>query len=252
MSSSEAIVFNGPNTLDFQDIRSMVLRIPEVTIRLREAQAIWDTNCDRALDFCNYIGSADELFLSNIQIKSLLTAIVQVGLYDRHLRRHRSPGFVLGSVTGDSALLTAIGQRSLAELITQSKAMSDVNLKSSPSNPVTVSTAKASQMTSSKELPLLFGMELSQYEAFEFKVEQGTYVCLDLLRNMEMKAIVRHLVEHHEVGSFVNIGPGNALLSRGPQDVWLDHVNLMESIDLDPMLNWFWPKASFLRPAMNQ
>ena len=39
----------------------------------------------------------------------------------------------------------------------------------------------------------------------------------------------------------INIGPGNLLISRTHEDLILEQITIVESIDIDPMLSWFWP-----------
>jgi hypothetical protein len=42
------------------------------------------------------------------------------------------------------------------------------------------------------------------------------------------------------VRRFVNFGPGNLLFSNLEGDLRLADIQVLESIDLDPMLSWFW------------
>ena len=63
----DALVFNGASNLDFQDIRSNVVRIPEVIARIREAQKLWDKLSTQALDLANFINSEDSVFLGAIR-----------------------------------------------------------------------------------------------------------------------------------------------------------------------------------------
>jgi hypothetical protein len=83
--TKNAVVFSGRNGLDFNDLRMGALRIPEVSLRLREAQAILDQN-GIEIDLLNVITSDDEYFFRNIKLKSLMAAVVQVGLFDRYLK----------------------------------------------------------------------------------------------------------------------------------------------------------------------
>ena len=118
----DALVFNGASNLDFQDIRTNVVRIPEVVQRIREAQAIWDKVSATPLDLANFIGSEDEVFLSHIKLKSFATAVVQVGLLDRYLKNHKMPEFVVGAINGDSPMKVAMGQMTFFELVSESLA----------------------------------------------------------------------------------------------------------------------------------
>src|SRR3954468_7812438 len=101
----DALVFNGASNLDFQDIRTNVIRIPEVVVRIREAQKIWDSIATTSLDLANFIASEDAVFLGHIKLKSFATAVVQVGLLDRYLKTHALPEYLVGAVNGDSPLM---------------------------------------------------------------------------------------------------------------------------------------------------
>lgn len=222
----DTIVFNGPSALDFQDIRTHVIRIPEVISRLRQAQEIWDRSGFPEFDLANFIASEDRIFLGNIRLKSLAAAVVQVGLYDRYIKHHRTPAFIIGNFNGDSAMKVVAGMISFEELVMQSNAFR-VN--------------KPIQTIQLADAPLLAGISLTEYgilkktvkddkETFE-KVEEAS---------MEIDKIIDLLVDEYEVKKFINIGPGNTLLQKSPADFSLRDVQVLESIDLDPLLSWFW------------
>ncbi len=221
----EALVFNGASNLDFQDIRTNVVRIPEVVMRIREAQAIWDKVSPIPLDLANFVGSEDDVFLSHIKLKSFATAVVQMGLLDRYLKSHKMPEFVLGAINGDSPMKVAIGHMSFFELVSESAAC---NQTRAPKQPV----------TNALDLPVLAGVQLAEYAIYlrnsdgEFERQQTE------LREVE-KMIV-DLVDLHEVGKLIMVGPGNSVSGKKILDLTARDVQVLESIDLDPMLSWFW------------
>src|SRR6185312_6535748 len=122
----DALVFNGASNLDFQDIRTNVIRIPEVVMRIREAQQIWDSLATTSLDLANFIASEDSVFLGHIKLKAFATAVVQVGLLDRYLKSNKLPEYVVGTVNGDSPLLVALGKITFQEMVEQSSAVTGV------------------------------------------------------------------------------------------------------------------------------
>src|SRR5580704_7196228 len=131
----EALIFNVTNSLDFQDIRKNVIRIPEVFHAIREAQEILDALKQSPLDLTNFLGSEDHVFLSQIRLKKFAGAVVQTGLWKRYLRYNRMPDFFIGTVNGDSPLRVALEQISFVEMIAESEALP----KEKPAAPALVS-----------------------------------------------------------------------------------------------------------------
>ena len=220
----DAVLFNGPNSLDFQDIRNNVIRIPEVVLRLRQAQEIWDAADYPEFDLANFIASEDRVFLGNIRLKSLAAAVVQVSLYDRYTKHFKAPEFILGNSNGDSAMKVAAGLMSFEELVARSNAFRVV--RTNPNISLT-------------EAPLLAGISLTEYGVLKKKADSPGYEELTLT-NMEVEKIISHLVEELNVKKFINIGPGNTLMRTSSEDLSLRDVQILESIDVDPLLNWFW------------
>jgi hypothetical protein len=231
-----ALVFNGASNLDFQDIRTNVVRIPEVVQRIREAQAIWDKVSATPLDLANFIGSEDEVFLSHIKLKSFATAVVQVGLLDRYLKNHKMPEFVVGAINGDSPMKVAMGQMTFFELVSES-------LAANGSRPRT-----AQPVASALDLPILAGVQLVEYAVFALSPEGG-YVRKETdIR--ELERMIVDLVDQHEVNKLVMVGPGSSVSGKKVLDLTSRDVQVLESIDLDPMLSWFWTNLKENRLAI--
>lgn len=220
----DALVFNGASNLDFQDIRTNVIRVPEVVVRIREAQAIWDKVSPTPLDLANFIGSEDDVFLSHIKLKSFATAVVQVGLLDRYLKNHKMPEYVVGAINGDSPMRVAMGQKSFLELVTESLATNG------PRPRVPVANAL--------DLPILAGVQLVEYAIF-CRGTDGDYV-RQITEVREVERMIVDLVDQHEVNKLVMVGPGSSVSGKKVLDLTSRDVQVLESIDLDPMLSWFW------------
>jgi len=230
----DALVFNGASNLDFQDIRTNVIRIPEVVMRIREAQAIWDKVSPTPLDLANFIGSEDEVFLSHIKLKSFATAVVQVGLLDRYLKTHKMPEYVVGAINGDSPMKLAMGQMSFFELVSESLATST----SRPRTPV----------ANALDLPILAGVQLVEYAVF-CRNADGEYE-RQLTEVREVERMIVELVDQHDVNKLVMVGPGNSVSGKKVLDLTSRDVQVLESIDLDPMLSWFWSNLKMNRLAI--
>lgn len=220
----DALVFNGASNLDFQDIRANVIRIPEVVNRVREAQQIWDTVATKPLDLANFIASEDATFLNDIKMKSFATAVVQVGLLDRYLRNHKLPEYILGAINGDSPMKVAMGKQGFLDLVAESPASGNV-----PDVP----------RVTDGGLPVLTGIGIAEYAVFRRSLHTGEYERLSTdIR--EAERMIVDLVDHHEVKRLVMVGPGNSVFGRKIVDLTTRDVQVLESIDLDPMLSWFW------------
>ncbi|NJM10153.1 MAG: hypothetical protein HC883_04560 [Bdellovibrionaceae bacterium] len=230
----DALVFNGASNLDFQDIRTNVIRIPEVVMRIREAQSIWDKISQMPLDLANFIGSEDGVFLSHIKLKSFATAVVQVGLLDRYLKSHKMPEFVVGAINGDSPMKVAMGHMSFFGLVSESLAVNTAK----PRTPV----------ANALDLPILAGVQLVEYAVFCRNAE-GEY----LRQNSEVREVERmivELVDQHDVNRLVMVGPGSSVSGKKILDLTSRDVQVLESIDLDPMLSWFWSNLKENRLAI--
>lgn len=224
----DALVFNGASNLDFQDIRSNVIRIPEVIARIREAQQIWDTLASTPLDLANFLNSEDAVFLGNIKLKGFATAVVQVGLLDRYLRSHRLPEFIMGAVNGDSPLQVALGKTSFFDMVAQSPALGGATVR--PLAPI----AHAAEAT----VPILAGVQLAEYGIYK-RAESGEYFPVKS-ESREAERMIVDMVDQHEVRKLVMVGPGNGIVGKRVIDLTARDVQVLESIDLDPMLSWFW------------
>jgi hypothetical protein len=284
------VIFAGRSGLDFLELRLGVVRIPEVSRRIREAQSILDQTDYERIDLFNAIVTEDEAFNRNIKMKSLLAAIVQVGLYDRYRRTQKQPDVLIGNSNGDSALMVCVGQMKFEDLVRQSSALSTLKLR--PQDPPATNNSPATSYSQSpvansapslptlpgaatpvlptlvgmplpgaplpsvnpqpsvsahpvSSLPALSGMSLSEFKAY-VRTEDGG-LAENQAPSMDLKKLVGEVVEHGLALRFVNIGPAAALR---PQDYdeaavksGVDEVTVIDSIELDPMLSWFWKEV---------
>ncbi len=241
--TKNAVVFSGRNGLDFNELRSGVLRIPEVTMRIREAQKILDASEAPSTDLLATISSDDEHFFRNIKMKSLASAIVQVGLFDRLLRTQRRPDYMVGNSNGDSAMLVCAGQLTFQQMVEKSQAVEA--FKAVGTDGVVIPMAVGAT-------PLLSGLSLTEYSAMKLQTKpDGTFEYMHVAQNsMELRKIIASLHQDFAVDRFVSIGPASALRGSDYRALGSGDVESLDSIDLDPMLGWFWrnvrPQASAL------
>lgn len=228
--TKRALVFAGRNGLDFIDLRMNVIRIPEVSLRISHAQSIFDSMDLPSISLMSIITADDEQFFRNIALKGLLAAVVQVGLYDRYLRTQPAPDYLVGCSNGDSAMLVAAGKISFEDMIKNSRAIS------------TLRPAEQVQPLAVHPVPLLSGLSLTEYGAFEAKTnDQGARIYEPLKdTSMELKKIISTLHTDKGVTLFVNVGPASLLQTSDYRTVGTGDLEALDSIELDPMLTWFW------------
>ena len=57
---------------------------------------------------------------------------------------------------------------------------------------------------------------------------------------MDLKRIIASLHEEQRVNRFINIGPAYSLREADYKTLGTDDIETLDSIELDPMLSWFW------------
>jgi hypothetical protein len=247
--AKNAVVFSGRNGLDFNELRTGALRIPEVTLRIREAQAILDglesesEGSVQRIDLMATIAADDEHFFRNIKLKSLLSAVVQVGLFDRFLKTQRRPDIMVGNSNGDSAMRVCSGEMSLRDLVVSSQALDTLRKASDKVVPLhpNLHTGLEAPLAAGA-MPLLSGLSLTEYTAIGIQTRPDgsvTYSTL-ALSGMELRKLISSLHQDFEVSRFINIGPASTLRGSDYLALGLGEIESLDSIDLDPMLGWFW------------
>lgn len=220
-----ALIFNSVNSLEFSEVRRNLIRIPQVSQKIWQAQKIWDQYCESSWDIFSYLNSDDEYFCRHLPLKNLSTAIVQLGMLDRFLSHYDLPPYLLGVRNGDSAVHVASGLGSFEELIKRSQAVQALR-------PIDLSK---------KVLPYLTG--ISQAEFVVLKRVRGEFQSL-VMREFDLKKTLRLLVSEVDTCEIMNIGPGTSHLEFQIQRLGLQNqLKIRDSIQDDSHLQWFY-KAS--------
>lgn len=225
---SSAVVFNGLNSLDFYDIRVNAIRIPEVSVRLRQAQHVLD-RLGIQTSLVQFISSENDVFLVNIRLKGLCAAIVQVGLYDRLLKVVGSPDFVIGPSNGDAAAKVISGAMSLEQMVGDS-IQATLRVRNDQVVPIGVA-------------PLLCGIEMTEFSVFYAAQEENSDLkyAQSEIRGEKLESVVKEALEVHSISRLINIGPGQSIRNKLFSELALTDTEIIESVDMDPMLSWFWP-----------
>ena len=221
---NSCVVFNGISALDFEELRANAIRIPEVLSRVRQAQKIWGDAGLPSFDFVNFIGSENKVFYANIKFKSLAAAIVQIGLYERYVKKNKEPSILLGTKTGDSPMMYMAGDVTYPELVLSSQAA--------------CSMGQGYTMPPSQKLSA--SVNVSQLSAYQLG-DEVTEIILEKVSLSQdvLSSLIRNIIDKHKVKKFINIGPGSNFASLKSQFT-MEDLLFLESVDCDPMLSWFW------------
>lgn len=225
----DAIVFSNINALEFQEIRRNVIRIPEVIQRIREAQEIWDEHSRGGFELANFVSSDDSGFLGNLRLKNLATSVVQLGLLDRYLKNNSLPKFMVGLASGDSAIEVAARFKTFREMVSHSPAVA-------PARP---------QLVTEGSLPILAGVSLAEFTMLE-REEHGFETRLE--SEMDLRKILGQLYEGG-ARKIVVVGPGAGQVQACLRDGRLPGMEAVDSVELDPVLQWFWNERAMTQTA---
>ncbi len=282
----DVLLFSEKNSLDFEDVRQGVIRIPEVAVKLDEAQDIWDTKLAGDMHFRQLLCSDDETYFSNPAARALVLSVVQYGLYERFVKRLGHPEFLVGNLKGDSVLRTCVGERTFSEMITLSEAykeasdekeksmaemaMAPVEKKKSSKTPTAFTTANSGLPTGG--LPglvgglsgglVLQGKQLPIYHAYrgepQYQMDDAGNAGIILKWSAcvspsgSCEAILDKLIHEYGATRVVSVGPGNSdSYVHFLQKKSKEQFQSIESIDADPMLSWFWSNMRGRQGALN-
>lgn len=220
MSDAKVVLFNEAKVLDLQEVRSNVLRIPEVSRKIREAQAVLDRSAIGNFDLSTHIASEDKVFLSNLKLKQVCHSIVQLGLYERMLRFSSDAHLLVGNMSGFTALKVLTGQLSFEDLV----------LGKEEKAPVT-------GLGAGSDTPLLVGIKLAEYKVF--RSAEATLQSVAGFEGRNADQLIKELMSKNPEAVVVNIGPGDAICQSVEKG-----QRFVELIDQDPMLaSWFWESS---------
>ncbi len=215
-----ALVFATHGSLDFFEVRTAVLRIPEVLITLKEAQKSIDVICPKPIDLITFLHTDDSRFWANEKFRKLTTGLVQIGLASRFLKRYPHIDAIVAGDTRSSVAQVMAGKQSLREYVESSLFQ--------PENNPTV-------------LELATGVMPQNLCSYVYNSEE--FQKIDLV-DQDIQKVVAHLRDEHDFIRFINVGPCNTLINTTMEEIVYYDVQVEETINLDPMLTWFWPSIN--------
>ena len=224
-----SVYFTPNSLLDLFEQRLNLMRVPEVLRAVHRAQAIIDRRFNGSVDLANYISSDDDVFLNSANLRSLSTAIIQVGLFERYLKHNSMPQFLVGNGKGDCAISVAAGKITLEDLIAGSAAFG--------------AARQEKKVVGGNELPILAGFAIAELVVYKQETLPMGEVHFEKVEKTPiiLRDILASLTEQFGVKRWVTLGPSTVQMRREESNVnplELD-VQWVYSIEADPMLSWF-------------
>jgi hypothetical protein len=222
------LLFAGRRGLDDFFTRNSVFRIPEVSRKLKETQRLLEyfLGSQNNVDLYSYVLSSEEDFNSHPNLKSLVAATVQIGLFDRFVKYRSRPEFLVGRVNGCSAMHVCAGLQSFEAFVETSDHCKENSVM-----------ARFSQQPETR----LTGVKLEEFGALRWNPE-GFYQELHL-----DKKNAAELVDQLNVSSIlsqcVHVGPYFDFHISEMENAGVLGIPSMSSIEMDPILNSFWKTA---------
>ena len=249
------IYFKNTKSLHDFTVCQNALRIPEVFLRLKqtlnELNQLSSHKMKKMKDIFHLLSMDEDFFKqSSNKLKSLnidfwhvVMTIIQVGLYDRYLKSQTHPlGFVTPSSSDWAAKITA-GLWTIKDML---------NELSKENNPLYSIRSKKKKKDN------------NSFSFFKYNEESKKYDCLT--SSISHFKYFSEYIEKYYISQIIVIGPNiphrsshkdilqahnmKSMEIQAKQD-WLlyevitnkilrDNICVVESIDLDPLLSWFW------------
>ncbi|WP_413291112.1 hypothetical protein [Bdellovibrio sp. HCB337] len=115
--SKTAVMFSGIDGLDNVEQRDAALLIPEVRLRLEEAHDLLLGYSNGNVSLIDYSKTSQEVFQASLSLKAMLGAVTHVGLYDRLMKFHPTPDYLVGCSLGDSARIACSGAMTFEQIM---------------------------------------------------------------------------------------------------------------------------------------
>lgn len=237
---SKVILFSGNETLHSLETRAAMLRIPEVSARLRSAQPYMDALSSRAPLLVSYMLVENEWFDRESELQSILVALVQLGLLDRFTKTNQLPKYFIGPRGNDSVLKLVNGASGIGDwLINTSWSQKQRALQNESAQPIHHSHVLPIGASAASGASLSRGISQTELELISVHSQDGVMRSESLLTSADVCQMIRHLSEKEGVNQIINVGPSHALTDRIQGSPLRETLRIVDSIELDPLLTWF-------------
>lgn len=214
---NSVLVFGGRSALDSEQFRWQLLRVPEVSLVLKEAQKYVDQYCENPRDLGAFLLSDNSYFLSSTLWRDFSSQVIQVGLFKRYQKNAPQPRFVIGGTSIISALNVCFTEKTIEMMVQDfSQMLQERSEKEQTEN-------------------FLVGQSMENLKAYE-----ATSLGLNVLaENKNRTDLLYDICKDHIIDQVISIG-SHKLIAQDRQEETSD-LAVMESVSMDPMLSWLWP-----------
>lgn len=207
---SSVLLFGGRSLLDKPGIRESFLRIPEVSAVLKQAQKELEATGAK-VDLLSFVTAEDNEFYANTLWKDLVVQLFQVGLYKRMQKSMIKPKFIIGRTGGVSAMDVCLQKQTLGQMLLAFQAELET------------------QQQAVQSQDILVGQKLELSKMYMYNGE--TYE--EGLGGKSTQALLEEISKDHLITQIIALGVSDT--AADPSSIY----NVMASIALDPLLNWF-------------
>jgi hypothetical protein len=208
---SSVLLFGGRSLLDKPGVRESFLRIPEISAVLKQAQKELEFVSGTKIDLMSFATSEDNEFHSNTLWKDLVVQLFQVGLYKRMQKSLIKPKFIIGRSGGISAMDVCLGKQSLLDVL------------------IAFQSEMEMQKEANQSQDILVGQKLELSKMYIYNGE--TYE--EGIGGKSTQALLEEISKDNLITQIIALGISDTTVD--PSSIF----NVMNSIELDPLLSWF-------------
>ncbi|MBE8162469.1 MAG: hypothetical protein HAW63_00565 [Bdellovibrionaceae bacterium] len=233
----KSLVFFVPirESFAFLSVRQNVIRIPEVLIQLKEAERIINESYkefEGSVDLISIMQSdwppvgkpsvnshlthkgventSAKVTALRKKLSIIVSYVSQVGLFNRYLKTYSYPEFLMGNSISSKALSVVLKRCSMQKMIKSILEEDSVIEDALPTNYYII-----------------------------FKRIAGKYVEQERIDSATFKFGFEQIALKENFKEFIYLGPGQSLPVKF-SNLSANQFTELESISMDPMLNWFW------------
>ena len=182
---SVCLLFAGRRGLDDYNLRTSIIRVPEVSQKIKSAQLIFDHK-ENSIDLYSYALSSDTDYSDRPQLRVLVSEIVQIGLYERYIKFRHKPQFMIGKMN-NSALKVCSGKMSFQEFVINSDFFQQLN-----------------NISNLNESTRLSGLKLEEYSSVYLK--DNRYEDYNA-QSKDCYSIIHEIGNDNIINQYIHIGP---------------------------------------------
>jgi hypothetical protein len=212
---NSVLVFTGRSAIDGVDFRWQLLRVPEVSKVLKEAQQAIDVCMPEAIDLVSFIQMENREYLAGGLWRELCSQLIQIGLYRRYQKNNIKPRFIIGDAGPLSATPVCLALISIPDLI----------------HSFMEEMVKKEEEAQCKDF--LVGQKLETSRVYENRNEE---FCV-FSEGKGTLALLDGIMKDYLVDQVITLGSADYL---GASENMAD-MGVVESVVMDPLLSWMLP-----------